>query len=163
MMEMNLNPMTLEQINYIMNQNPTIKPMIYSCIQDPISLNQVLNILNVLNCNPFLMNQMRMQMNQEMMNMMMNMNMDMNQGKEVNIWFRKNSYESEKPIIISARMKDKVSQIIEKYRKESNDYDEEIKFIFNAKVLHPSLTLEEAGLNENANVFVVVTKGVKGG
>ena len=98
-----------------------------------------------------MMNQMRMQMNQEMMNMMMNMNMDMNQGKEVNIWFRKNSYENKKPILVVARIKDKVSQIIEKYRKESNDYDETIKFIFNAKALHPSLTLEEA------------TKGVQGG
>ena len=93
----------------------------------------------------------------------MNMNMDMKQGREVNIWFRKNSYERQKPIVISARMKDKVSQIIEKYWKESNDYDDEIKFIFNAKVLHPSLTLEDAGLSENANIFVVIPKSVQGG
>ena len=159
MMGMNLNPMTLEQINYIMNQNPTIKPMIYSCIQDPIILNQVMNILNVLNYNPSIMNQMRMQMNQEMMDMHMNMI----QGREVNIYFRKNSYAMKKPILVVARMKDKVSQIIEKYRKESNDYDETIKFIFNAKALHTSLTLEEAGLQENANIFVVVTQGVQGG
>ena len=94
-----------------------------------------------------MMNQMRMQMKQEMMDMNMNMIL----GREVNIWFRKNSYENKKPILVVARIKDKVSQIIEKYRKESNDYDETIKFIFNAKALHPSLTLEEA------------TKGVQGG
>ena len=94
---------------------------------------------------------------------MMNMNMDMKQGREVKIYFRKDSYEVQKTIFISARMKDKVSQIIEKYRNISNDYDEEIRFIFNSKVLHPSLTLEEAGLSEDAIIFVVIPKSVRGG
>ena len=60
-------------------------------------------------------------------------------------------------------LEDKVSDAIEKYRNDSNDRDQTKKFIFNAKPLHPSLKLIEAGITNNANVFVVVTKGIKGG
>ena len=36
------------------------------------------------------------------------------------------------------------------------------KFIFNAKNLNPSLSLAEAGIAHNSNIFVVTTKGVHG-
>ena len=179
-MGMNLNPMTLEQINNIMNQNPILKPLIYSCIQDPILMNQVINILNVLNYNPLIMNQMRMQISQEMMNMnmmmfnnqMMNQRMEVNnfedkqknEGSEILINFRRNNPTFEKQLIkIYANPEDRVSTIIKKYRKEGNDYDEDRRFIFNARILYPSVSLREAGITNNSNVFVVVTKGVQGG
>ena len=38
----------------------------------------------------------------------------------------------------------------------------ELKFIFEAKPLNPSLTVAEAGITNNAYVFVVSDKGVKG-
>ena len=41
------------------------------------------------------------------------------------------------------------------------DYDEFKKFIFNAERLIPSLTVGEAGLTNNANIFVVSTKSSK--
>ena len=179
-MGMNLNPMTLEQINNIMNQNPILKPLIYSCIQDPILMNQVINILNVLNYNPLIMNQMRMQISQEMMNMnmmmfnnqMMNQRMEVNnfedkqknEGSEILINFRRNNPTFEKQLIkIYANPEDRVSTIIKKYRKEGNDYDEDRRFIFNSRILYPSVSLREAGITNNSNVFVVVTKGVQGG
>ena len=179
-MGMNLNPMTLEQINNIMNQNPILKPLIYSCIQDPILMNQVINILNVLNYNPLIMNQMRMQISQEMMNMnmmmmnnqMMNQRMEVNnfedkqknEGSEILINFRRNNPTFEKQLIkIYANPEDRVSTIIKKYRKKGNDYDEDRRFIFNAQILYPSVSLREAGITNNSNVFVVVTKGVQGG
>ncbi len=56
---------------------------------------------------------------------------------------------------------EKVSSIIEKYRMQSGDYDPDKKFIFNAKNLAPSLTFAEVGLSNNANIFVVSTRGIK--
>ena len=53
---------------------------------------------------------------------------------------------------------DKVSSIIERYRHLSLDYDNKKKFIFNAKNLSPHLTVAEAGITNNANIFVVPTK-----
>ena len=58
---------------------------------------------------------------------------------------------------------EKISDLIEKYRKESNDYKKSKKFIFNANALNQSVTVAEAGLNNNANIFVVSTDGIKGG
>ena len=43
-MGMNQIPMTLEQIQFIMGQNPMIKTMIYTLIQYPMMLNQIANI-----------------------------------------------------------------------------------------------------------------------
>ena len=182
MMGMNQLPMTFEQITFIMNQNPMIKMMVYTLIQNPMVMNQMMNIINVLNYNPLILNQIKNLMNQEMMmnNQMLNMMNAMknggmmNQGmmmnnfediqKEINpticIFFRKQDY---KPIMIKGKGSDKISKIIEKYRKEANDYDDSIKFIFNAHALNPSITLMEAGMTNQANVFVVVTKDVKGG
>ena len=66
------------------------------------------------------------------------------------------------PIMIQCTPNDKVSDIIEKYRNKANDRDETKKFIFNAKNLNASLSVAEAGITNNANIFVVATKGIKG-
>ena len=66
------------------------------------------------------------------------------------------------PITIQCLGDEKVSDIIKKYRIKADDKDESKKFIFNAKALNVTLTVAEAGLTNNANVFVVTTKGVKG-
>ena len=58
---------------------------------------------------------------------------------------------------------EKVSDIIQIYRMKSGDRDETKKFIYSRKVLNPSLTVAEEGLCNNCNIFVVATKGVKGG
>ena len=58
--------------------------------------------------------------------------------------------------------KEKVSEIIEKYRNKSGDHDPHKKFIFNAKPLNHSLTLAQAGIINNANIFVIKTKLITG-
>ena len=180
-MGMNPSPMTFEQIKYIMEQNPVIKTMIYTLIQNPMVMNQMMNIINVLNYNSLILNQIKSMMNQEkiMNNQMMNM-MDMdnnemlnqgnmynnfkvkkvNENEVLNVFFRKRDH---RPIRIQFNKKDRVSDAIKKYRIESGDQDEDIKFIFNARQLHPSRTLEESGMTEDGNIFVVVTSSVKGG
>ena len=57
---------------------------------------------------------------------------------------------------------EKISELIEKYRKKSCDYVLTKKFIFNAKYLNTGLTCAEAGLVNGACIFIV-TVGVKGG
>ena len=66
------------------------------------------------------------------------------------------------PVMVQCMPDEKVAKAIEKYRNKANDHDTTKKFIFNAKNLNQSLSLSEAGIANNANIFVVTTKGVKG-
>ena len=66
------------------------------------------------------------------------------------------------PIMVQCMPDEKVSEVIEKYRSKSGDRDPTKKFIFNSKNLAPSLSVAEAGITNNANIFVVATKGIKG-
>ena len=182
---MNQIPMTFEKIQLMMGENPMLKAMIYTLIQNPMLMNQIMNIINVLNCDPLILNQVKNMMNQEMVQMMNNQMMQMmnnqmmqmmntnnnkpiiNQGnmetnfevKEqdenptINIIFRKQ--QGIPPLMVKCKKKDKVSDVINKYRLKSGDNDKNAKFIYNAKPLHPSLTIEEAGMTEGGNVFVI--------
>ena len=58
---------------------------------------------------------------------------------------------------------EKVSEMIEKYRARSGDWDPTKTFTFNAKRLAPSLTLAEAGISNNANIFVSSIQDIIGG
>ena len=72
-----------------------------------------------------------------------------------------NNFLKMAPIRVPCDPNEKVSSIIEKYRMQTGDYDPDKKFIFNAKNLRPSLTLAEAGLINNSDIFVVKPKGIK--
>ena len=61
------------------------------------------------------------------------------------------------PIMVQCMPDDKVSDVIEKYRNKANDRDPSKKFIFNAQSLKPSLSVAEAGISNNSNIFVVTT------
>jgi len=65
-------------------------------------------------------------------------------------------------IIVPTTPEEKVSAIIEKYRNMANDHDKNRKFIYNAKNLNPNLTVGEAGLVDNAIIFVVRAKNIWG-
>ena len=56
--------------------------------------------------------------------------------------------------MVQCMLDEKVSSIIEKYRDLSGDRDPYKKFIYNAKALYPNLTVIEAGLINNAKIFV---------
>ena len=87
-----------------------------------------------------------------------------NINTELCVIFRASGVEgATPPEMVECKPGDKVSKIIERYRRQSGDKDLSKKFIFNARALHPSLTVAEAGLTDNANIFVVETKGVRGG
>lgn len=67
------------------------------------------------------------------------------------------------PITIQCLGTEKVSDLIQKYRNKSGDSDCSKKFIFDAKQLNDSLTVDEAGIGDKSNIFVVPQKGIKGG
>ena len=82
----------------------------------------------------------------------------------ISIIFRQSVYNNlDKigPIMIHCFPDEEVSSIIEKYRNKSNDRDPNKKFIFNAKNLSPYLSVAEAGITNNSNIFVVKTKSIQ--
>ena len=84
-------------------------------------------------------------------------------GEGISVIFRKSGEGQQgPPIIIQCTKEEKLSDVIEKYRNKSNDRDDSKKFIFNAKQLNLNITVGQAGLTDNANIFVVTTRGVKG-
>ena len=86
------------------------------------------------------------------------------QGQGFSVIFRASGAtgQASAPIMVQCMPDEKVSEVIEKYRSKSGDRDPTKKFIFNAKNLAPSLSVAEAGITNNANIFVVATKGIKG-
>ena len=95
-----------------------------------------------------------------------NRNMAMEQNKIENknfffVIFRSNM-DNVAPIRIETFKDEKISKLIEKYRKMSCDYDPTKKFIFRIKILNMELTCAEIGLLEGDNIFVVNTVGIKG-
>ena len=180
-------PMNANQIMNILNQNVMIKYITYSLIQNPMIINQMLNIINSLAYNPVLMNEIKNLMNQDlyMMNMMnMNMgllnmnnnmnpmmnnmenNMELNQQKPqniINIIFKKSTIEGLKNCPIQCQFDEKISDIIKKYKIIYNDNEEHLKFIYNARILNPSLTVAEAGLIGNSSIAIVNGTEMVGG
>ena len=111
---------------------------------------------------PFQQNMMAQQlaMRQAQINNMLNSIGNDNNQKIIFVTFRASDIIA--PVTVQCNHEEKVSDIIEKYRNKVNDYDDSKKFIFNAKSLNPSLSLVEAGIKNNSNIFVCRHKGIKG-
>ena len=65
-------------------------------------------------------------------------------------------------INVQINANERVSELIQRYRNKSGDYEIQRRFIFNAKELNPTLTCAEAGLFNNSIVHVLNTKDVTG-
>ena len=121
-------------------------------------------INNINNQNNIEQQQMMAQQQEEMMQQMENMLNNIGNNTQLNILINVNfrvSGSASQPIslvTIQCNPEEKVSDIIEKYRNKANDYDDSKKFIFNAKNLNPNLSAAEAGITNNANIFVVRIK-----
>ena len=120
--------------------------------------------------------QQQMQAQQNMFNQLQNMqNNPLNNNfpnqieeskKYITVIFRTGKHDKEgNPITqkIKCILDEKVSKVIERYRMPVNDVETNTKFIFNAKPLNPTLTVDEAGLSDNSNIFVMSTENVRGG
>ena len=136
-----------------------------SNIMNNYNNSNMINNYNMNNINNNNMNNMNQMFNNMDLNNYNNFNPQFgnyNQIKssiEFNVWFRINSKEE---YIVQTTPEEKVSALIEKYRNQANDHDKTKKFIFNAKYINPNLTAGEAGLVNNATIFVKATKQIKG-
>ena len=63
---------------------------------------------------------------------------------------------------LQVRLDEKVRDIIERYRNMSGDRDLSKKFIFDSLDLDPDLIVAESNLTDNARIFVIRIRGVKG-
>ena len=91
---------------------------------------------------------------------MENFQKEQNQNNEISVIFHRGNGGG---IEIRCSLKDKCSDIIQKYKNLATKKSDTEKFVFNAKTLYPSLTAEEAGITNKAHIFVIETEGVRGG
>ena len=125
--------------------------------------------------NQMFMNQMKMmqQMNNNQQNNQNNQSVSESTGSNsgnnnsqpgLNVVFRVSGPggQGQPPITIQCMPDEQVSELIQRYRTKTGDKDPTKKFIFNAKNLNQNLTVGQAGISNNGNIFVVTTQGVKG-
>ena len=91
-----------------------------------------------------------------------NMNMEQSSiyPKSFYVIFNESHLDPEKKndIYVSVKENEKISDIIQKYRQKSSNFENNLKFIFNARKLNPCLTASEAGLMNKSLIFVVREK-----
>ena len=117
------------------------------------------NINNMMNNFNNMNNLINNNINPMMRNTNIKIDQYLNNPVSFNVYFREsgNAIKNKNPIMVNVKEDEKISDIIQKYRVKSSNYDDNLKFIFNAKDLITSLTVAEAGLTNNANIFVVRT------
>jgi len=172
--QLQVSPINFQNMNQnLMMNNISSNPMMsVASMNNPRESGDYCNPINyqgmnqnpMININPFL------EPNFNTSNPMMLMMNSMNKPKEsedspkdnwISVIFRDGGIEEEKfSYEISCNKIEKVSDLIERYRIKSGDRDLSKIFVYNAKKLNSSLTIDEAGLLNNANVFVVRTKGI---
>ena len=125
-------------------------------------MNQI-NINNNMNFNPFMIqpnlmmaNIQPINMNQMQQQIIMNNFNNMETNNELNNCFLniKFSNVSGNKTLVLSKPNEKVSEVIEKYRKKANDYDYNSLFLINNKKLIPQLTVSEAGLIDGSEILV---------
>ena len=157
-----------QQINQLMNQINEIKQKINNIPINNFSLmNQndfnAINNINNLNNNFNGMNENNFNFMNNINNggNLMNLNNNNSKNNLLNI-----SYNNTKYIIfrfsywkknynIEFKDEDKISTLIDKFRQKANYFNDDIEFIWDAKILSGNLTAKQIGLPENGNIFVV--------
>ena len=161
MMNTNMNNQMMN--NNMMNMNNMANPMMNNS-----------NMMNTYMMQNMMMQNMNNQMNMtQMAELMKQMNQNADKTnydgdapapRNLNVVFRVSGQQNEKTqnLIIPCKGDEKVSTLIQRYRDKSGDEDPTKRFIYNAKNLDQSLTVEKAGITNNGNIFVVNTQGMKG-
>ena len=156
MMNQMNNPMMNQMNNPLMNQmnNPMMNPMMNN-----------MNTMSMAQISQQIQNQYYNQLSNNAGNQNSSSNLDLQlqtPNDNITVVFRTSNNINDYPLKIQCRKDEKISALIERYRTKAMDHDIGKKFIFNAKQLNKDLTVEEAGLSEGSNIFVVTTTGIKG-
>ena len=152
MMNQMNNPMTNPMANPIMN--PIMNPM----------MNPMNNNMPMAQMSQHIQNQYQNQFSNNTGNQTQNQEMQTPMGSNNNITlvFRTSQDVNELPLKIQCTKSEKISDVIERYRTKAVDHDTTKKFIFNARELDSNATVDEAGLYDGSNIFVVTTKDIHG-
>ena len=121
-------------------------------------INPMQNQINIFNNNQF----QHMMTPKQIINTFNN-NVQESLKDKIALFFRHN-FIKEYNSSIMCNLDDKISDVIEKYKKKTGCDDiRSIKFIHNSYLLNPSTSVRETGLINGSVIFVLRTKDVKGG
>ena len=150
------NPMMNQMNNPMTNQmmNPMMNPMMTG-MNNNMPMAQMSQQLQTQYQNQFLNNIGNQAQNQELKT-------PMSSNDNITLVFRTSQDVNELPLKIQCTKSEKVSEVIERYRTKAVDHDTSKKFIFNAREIDKNATVDEAGLYDGSNIFVVTTKDVHG-
>ena len=87
---------------------------------------------------------------------------NINNHQNISVFFRQN-WGANGVFEIRCNLKDTVSKIIQIYQKISRDFSLNREFMFDGKLLNPSLSLANAGIANNRTIFVSNFGALKGG
>ena len=175
MNSMNNNMMNPMNNNMMNPMNNNMMNSIYNNMMNPMD-NNMMNPFDNNMMNPFDNNMMNPLMGENMINQMMekmminpiNINENnniINSHNKISIHFHFKVNEKTEIITIKCSDQEKFMDVINKIKpkiKHKIKNFKNIKFIYNSKSVHPNLTLCEAGIIDNANIFIVTTRGVNG-
>ena len=116
---------------------------------------------NNMNFNPINFNPNMMQMNQPQIlrNDENNLNdFQVNNFHKINVFFIQ--AWNNRLITLICSQNEKISDLIQKYRDKSNDYNNNIEFIFNSKKLDLSKTIFESEIINNSRIYIYKTKDI---
>ena len=102
-------------------------------------------------------NQFNLMRNNIYSNNMMNTNMNLN--KKIKVTFRTSGFGlPSNPLEIECEKNEKIKDVIKRYREISGVKEENLKFVFNARILKLESTLEESYISDKSTIFVVLPK-----
>ncbi len=166
MMMNNMNNMGMNMNNMNnMNMNNNFNPMMMN--NNPMMMNMMNNpmMMNMMN-NPMMMMMMMNMMNGGNMGGNMgnvgNVNIESNNPNDWNIIFEKKNGAQIINIRISPDSTVQNAINIYKLKTNTQEKDDEIKFIYNGKNLNYGLKISESGLINGAKITVISTKDVEG-
>ena len=132
-----------------------------------ITLMNQINQNNNLNFNPLLfqpnmmMNLPQMNINQMVQNDFNPENNQKNNEQIINVKFIKDNINS-KLLVFHCSPNEKISDVIEKYRKKANDYNENFFVFNNEQIGNLTSTLSQIGIKNQSTIFVLGKGGLKG-
>ena len=148
---------TMDDTVYLDN-NTNMGNMVYMNTMG--STSDISNFNDMYNINNFNMNN---DMNMDYMNNMNMMNSQKyNKSGVISILF-KQEFGYFNKISINCNLNEKISEVINRYRKKANDYYQNESFINSGRELCPSLTVHQSGITENSSISVCKTYDVIGG
>ena len=159
-MNMGMNNMNMNQ--GLLNMNQIYLQISQLMAQAMININQIMTNMNQMNqlINSVKGNQPNNGLNN--INFMMNNMNNLNEPIYNTFIIFENGSLNPRKFSISCNKKDKLKDVIEKYRIKSGDR-RSTKFIFSAKIVNLEKTIEENGLRNGDTILVLDEKRVYGG